>query len=205
MLLPTALVAQPSSVFFPKDSLHILRHTDSVVQNAPFIFKAEIINEKAVRGEKDEVIAVGQLRVIEVVKGNITVGDTVEYSYSQGFAYWNPNGSYDFPIHSSHLDVYWGGAYNPIYYFAKTVTSKPYFEKSKKAFVLFSEKPFSICSYDYFGLAFGHVKFDTEALYFNYINKLLTPKEVVKPKQTQEKKYRFKKSKVERQEIQWAR
>jgi hypothetical protein len=186
-LLPAIIIAQPSSVFFPKDSLRIMRHADSVVQNAPFIFRGEIINQKAVRGENDNVIAVGQLRVIEVVKGNVSVGDTVEFSYSQGFAFWRDSTNYSFPNHGYQPDVRWGNINKPIYYFANKSNIKPYFNSSKQAFILFSERPFSVCTYDN-GLFFGHIHFNKDYEFFNYLNKLLTPKEVVKPKEKPNKK-----------------
>jgi Secretion system C-terminal sorting domain len=192
MLLPATLVAQPSSVLFPKDSLRIMRHADSVVQNAPFIFRGSEISQKTVRGEDDQVIAVYQLQVIEVVKGNISIGDTVEVSFSLGWAFWRDSINFTFPRHGYHPDIYLGNPSFPRYYFGKMQENKPYFENSKKSFVLFSERPFSMCTYEN-GLYFSKIHFNKDYEFFNYMNKLLTPKEIVKPKINKKAKKQSKK------------
>ena len=70
------------------------------MRGAPLIFKGDKLAEKTIRSPNDEVIFICQIRIIDVIKGNIKIGDTVEVSYSLGWARWSEKGGFSFTIHS---------------------------------------------------------------------------------------------------------
>jgi hypothetical protein len=185
-----ALFAQPLPILHP-DSSRFIRQSNSVVLNAPFIFKAEKIAEKVVRNERDEAIVVQKLRILDVFKGDLKVNDTLEFSWNAGWVMWNENGRYSFPIHAYQPDVYWGDRRIPTYYFCKQSALKPFFPGSKSRFVLYSETPFSIASFqaleernpdmEYILIFNNRLNFHKEANFLNYLNKLLTPKPITTP------------------------
>ena len=72
-----ALLAQNMAVNRP-DSMRTLRQAEAVVQNAPLIFKAKTIQVKGTRGANNDVIQVRQLCIIDVIKGNLKINDTIE-------------------------------------------------------------------------------------------------------------------------------
>jgi hypothetical protein len=199
----TALLAQPLPINHP-DSSRFFAEAVAVVQNAPLIFKATKMRSRVVRSDKDEVIFIQQLRVHEVIKGNIKENDIVEVSYSLGWAQWDEKGNFTFPLHSYHPDVHWGNVSMPIYYFCKPLTTKPYLENSTRCFSLYSESPFSVATFDadeninpewisiiYFN---GGIRFHKEANFLNFLNKALTPQPIKVIKTIRKSKNKHKRS-----------
>jgi hypothetical protein len=163
------------------DSLRFYKHAEAVVRDAPFIFKGQEIAQKAIRGKGNEVIAVTQLRIIEVIKGDIAVGDTVEFSYLLGNGIWNNDELAGMESHGQGKEVVWENINKPMYFFCKSYLHKPYFMNTKKTFSLYSERPFSVSGTSD-GLWFSYLTFKTEYNFLNYINKILAPKaEVIMP------------------------
>ena len=171
--------AQHEPVNLP-GSAAFVKHVESVVRDAPFIFKGVEIKENAVRGKGNEVIAVFQLYVMEVIKGNIAVGDTVEFSYSLGDGIWNKNDLVEMPQHGYQPNVSWGNSNEPTYYFCKESNPNLYFKNTKQSFNLQSKYPFSLGTSN--GRWFSALTFKTEYHFLNYINKILAPKEIITPK-----------------------
>ena len=123
VLLSDTLVAQPLPINHP-DSLRILQKGEDVVRNAPLIFKGSNVHERVIRSPEDKVIVIRQVRVSDVIKGNIKTNDLVEVSYSLGWAMWDKGGRFSFPMHPYHPDVYWGNGNMPAYYFCKNTNPK---------------------------------------------------------------------------------
>ncbi len=120
------------------DSMYWHREGERVIRDAPFVFKGRILRQGAARVNKTEAWVVEQILVTEVFKGNLAVGDTVEYQNNTGCSF-RADRSMDCPMHNPSPPIVSRGDAVQQYFFFKPSALPRYLKGSSRVFQFFNE------------------------------------------------------------------
>ena len=120
------------------DSIYWHKEGERVIRNAPFVFKGRILRQGAARVNKTEAWVVEQIIVTEVFKGNLAVGDTVEYQNNTGCSF-RADRSMDCPMHNPSPPIVSRGDAVQQYFFFKPSALPRYLKGSSRVFQFFNE------------------------------------------------------------------